>query len=155
MLYKDGQITAEDTVINSYMEGYAESYREGGYNPNDSPFWNMVADNLLEEFAKKMYIVMFDDGTTVHVPQNVKNLTACDTQIGDLIRIGCKEGEFSKGCREYYNLSRGPPPKKPYKRYLNEVHKSADGNYTVVADPATKGRYVWEKIVTHVTGTVP
>ena len=70
---------------------------------------------------------------------DVRQSSMTNAQVGDRVRIRSKVGNFRSGYREYYNLSRGHPPMKPLKRYLDEVHRGADGFYKVVASKGTEG----------------
>ena len=155
MKYADGKIVREDHIENGYMADWAESYRCMNDNSMDR-FGDRVADHLYDEYALiQVYVVKLDTGLDVHIPQNIQCMK--DDQIGDRVRIGSKTEDFGKGNREYYNLSRGPPPMKPLKKYLNEVHKGGDGceyeiNYEIKAGNK-QGKYVWKMVIADVRHT--
>jgi hypothetical protein len=136
MHYADGEIVGEDNIENEYMASRAESYRV--YNDFSlDRFGDRVATRFYEDYALiPVYVVQLDNGQ--------------DVQIGDRIRIGSKTGDFGNGRRDYYNLSRGPPPMKPLKKYLNEVHKGGDGcDYEISYEAKAgnkRGKYVWKMV---------
>ena len=145
MEYVDGVISSEGYIVNEYMERWADSFR---FMNNSDDFGDRVADELSGEYAHiPSYVVQLDNGQSVDVPQTIQCMQVA--QVGDRVRICSKTGSFDKGNREYYNLSRGPPPMKPLKRYINEVHKGGDGcDYQVgyeVKAGNKQGRYVWRK----------
>ena len=149
MQYMDGVITAEEHIENDYMASWAESYRVMNVYGNDN-FGDRVADKLYATYAlTPIYVVQLDNGRSVSVLK--ANQCMQLAQVGDRIRIGSTTGNFEKGTREYYNLSRGSSPSmKPLKKYLNEKHEGVDGcEYQVSYEikPGKKqGKYVWKKI---------
>ena len=128
MQYADGTITTEDDIPNFRIR------------PGIVEMWPSCP----------VYVVTLDNGNKVNIARTVKSME--HAKVGDRIRVGNKTGRFDKGnkgyCCEYYNLSRGPPPMMPLKKYTGEVHKGGDGcDYTIEYDDSGKcGRYYWRKI---------
>lgn len=150
MQYADGSIIDEGCVDNEYMMARAEGYRGyaaalGPLGGNRDGFWTRTAEYVDAEYATTdTYVVALDNGNRVNVRRDLQCMTGA--QVGDRIRIGSSVGDFSTGRREYYNLSRGPPPMRPLKRFLHQVHKGGDGCDYEVCAQGQKGRYVWIKI---------
>lgn len=148
MQFADGEIIGEEKIENEFMSRWAESYR----CMNDfcsNRFGDYVAEELHQEYAfSQVYTIRLDSSQSVQVPQS--NQCMRNAKIGDRIRIGSKTGDFEKGTRKYYNLSRGPPPMDPLKMYLNQVHKGSDGcDYEVrheVTPGKKQGKYLWRVV---------
>tara|TARA_B110000967_G_C18460972_1_gene352598 strand:- start:78 stop:536 length:459 start_codon:yes stop_codon:yes gene_type:complete len=151
MHYADGEIVREDDIEKGHMaldRHWAESYRHMNEHRTDR-FGDRVADALYEEHALiPVYVVKLDNAHDVQILKTLKCMK--NAQIGDRIRIGSKTRDFGNGRRDYYNLSRGPPPMKPLKKYLNEVHKGGDAcdyeiSYGIQAGNK-QGKYVWKMV---------
>ena len=132
MQYADGTITSEDEFENVHT--WTSDW--SGYS-------------IRTEYPPvQIYVVTLDDGTTVNVLRNLKSME--HAKVGDRIRVGSNTRDFGKGSHEYYNLSRGPPPMRPLKKYADGVHKGGDGcDYTIEykINPSGKGgTYYWKKI---------